>query len=114
MEQFYNTLFGGMQPPVFLALFLLAMFGSFLRVAIRAEKARAKAPNTPVRFSGPFFFYNNILKLSTCIGTNAIAILMLHAAGGDTIAATSAFFVGFAGGEASIRLSKLREKAPRV
>lgn len=114
MEQFYSTLLGGMQPPVFLALFLLAMFGSFLRVAIRAEKARKKAPNTPIRFSGPFFFWNNILKLTTCIGSNAIAILIMNASGGEAVAATGAFFVGFLGGEASILLSEARERAPRL
>jgi len=113
METFLNTLLGGMHPQVFLALWLLAMVGSFFRVAYRADKQRKNTRNTPVRFSLRFFWWNNILKFTLCILGNAIGILMLNVQFGTTAAAVAAFGVGFIGGHGTIFLSKLRDKAPK-
>ena len=111
MEKFIDTLLGGMEPAVFAAYFLIAFFGAFLAIALRAENARKKTAHSPQGFDWRFFFRDNIMKFIINVFGLAPVIIFSKDALGQEMTGWLAFVYGAAGGGVAILLQRAQNKA---
>lgn len=111
METFLKTIFGNMEPAVFLGYYTLAIFGAFLTIAARAEAARKTTVHSPQGFDWGFFLRDNLMKFIINVLALAPVIIFSKESIGQEMTGWLAFVYGGITGGGTILLERAKNKA---